>query len=77
MKRRKQAFFSLTNSTKPIMSSLVKIRLKMQPKMFTNNKLGQKLPICDSCDYWTVKPINRHGHELITIHHVKFGEDQT
>ena len=45
--------------------------------MFTNNKFSQKLPICDSCDYWTVKPINRHGQGLKTIHHVKFGEDQT
>ena len=67
----------ITDSWQPIMSSLVKIRLKMQPKMFKNNKFRQKLPICDSCDYWIVTPINRHGHWLITIYHVKFGEDQT
>ena len=36
----------ITDSWRPIMSSLVKIRLKMQPKMFTNNKFSHKLPIC-------------------------------
>ena len=38
-----------------IMSSLVKIRPKMRPRMCANHKFSQKLPNCDSCDYKTVK----------------------
>ena len=45
--------------------------------MMTNYEISQKLPDRDSWDYQTVTSINRHGHELMTIHHIKFGVDPT
>ena len=60
-----------------IMSNLVKIRPKFWPRILTNYEISQKLPDRDSCDYRTVMPINRYGHWIMTIHHVKFGEDPT